>query len=54
MVWYQYVYIVKCNKVSYFTYIQPLSLDDHTRIDKKYSATLSANDEAIRIVKMVL
>ena len=51
MVWYQYVYIVK---VSYFTYIQPLSLNDHTCIDKKYSVTLSANDEAIRIVKMVL
>ena len=54
MVWYQYVYIVKCNEVIYFTYIQPLSLDDHTCIDKKYSVTLSANDEAIRIVKMVL
>ena len=54
MAWYQYVYIVNCYKVSYFTYIQPLSLDDHTSIDKKYSVTLSANEEAIRIVKMVL
>ena len=51
MVW-LYVYIVKYNKVSYFTHIQPLSLDDHTCIDKKYPVTISANDEASRIVKM--